>query len=404
MFERICLVHYHEVGLKGRNRASFEHRLLSNMEAALVAFELKEVCRISGHLLVVFENADDLEPAADILLQIPGVARVSRGWRCAREPEEYNRCAELAMMDCGEFESFKVVARRSNTDYPIDSMQLNQLVGAHLCAFAPDKKVKMKDPDVKVHVEIIQGSAYVFSRSDRGIGGLPVGSAGKVVSLMSGGIDSPVATWKLMKRGAVIVGVHFSGAPVTDDASEYIVDDIAHALAPAGGIGRIYTVHFGKYQKAIASECPPPLRIVLYRRLMFRVAQGIARIERAKALVTGESLGQVASQTLENIAAVNAAVDIPVLRPLIGSDKLEIIDVAKRIGTFEISSRPADDCCTLFMPRSPETHARIVDCERAEQDVPIDAWVEEILSNLEYRDYPCPAYKPPRDARLGRSS
>lgn len=404
MFERICLVHYHEVGLKGRNRASFEHRLLSNMEAALVAFELKEVCRISGHLLVVFENADDLEPAAEILLQVPGVARVSRGWRCAREPEEYNRCAELAMMDCGEFESFKVVARRSNTDYPIDSMQLNQLVGAHLCAFAPDKKVKMKDPDVKVHVEIIQGSAYVFSRSDRGIGGLPVGSAGKVVSLMSGGIDSPVATWKLMKRGAVIVGVHFSGAPVTDDASEYIVDDIAHALAPAGGIGRIYTVPFGKYQKAIASECPPPLRIVLYRRLMFRVAQGIARIERAKALVTGESLGQVASQTLENIAAVNAVVDIPVLRPLIGSDKLEIIDVATRIGTFEISSRPADDCCTLFMPRSPETHARIVDCERAEQDVPIDAWVEEILSNLEYRDYPCPAYKPPRDARLGRSS
>ena len=399
MFERICLVHYHEVGLKGRNRASFEHRLLSNMEAALVAFDTKEICRISGHLLVVFENAEDLEPAARILLQVPGVARVSRGWRCARDPEEYNLCAELAMMDCGEFESFKVVARRSNTDYPIDSMQLNQLVGAHLCAFAPDKKVKMKDPDVKVHVEIIQGSAYVFSRSDRGIGGLPVGTAGKVVSHMSGGIDSPVATWKLMKRGAVVVGVHFSGAPVTDDASEYIVDDLAHALAPAGGIGRIYTIPFGNYQKAIASECPPNLRIVLYRRLMFRVAQGIARIENAKALVTGESLGQVASQTLENIAAVNAVVDIPILRPLIGSDKLEIIDVAKQLGTFEISSRPADDCCTLFMPRSPETHARIKDCEAAEALVPIDAWVDEILDNLEYRDYPCPSYKAPRKMR-----
>lgn len=399
MFERICLVHYHEVGLKGRNRASFEHRLLSNMEAALVAFDTKEICRISGHLLVVFENAEDLEPAARILLQVPGVARVSRGWRCARDPEEYNLCAELAMMDCGEFESFKVIARRSNTDYPIDSMQLNQLVGAHLCAFAPDKKVKMKDPDVKVHVEIIQGSAYVFSRSDRGIGGLPVGTAGKVVSLMSGGIDSPVATWKLMKRGAVVVGVHFSGAPVTDDASEYIVDDLAHALAPAGGIGRIYTIPFGNYQKAIASECPPNLRIVLYRRLMFRVAQGIARIENAKALVTGESLGQVASQTLENIAAVNAVVDIPILRPLIGSDKLEIIDVAKQLGTFEISSRPADDCCTLFMPRSPETHARIKDCEAAEALVPIDAWVDEILDNLEYRDYPCPSYKAPRKMR-----
>lgn len=216
---------------------------------------------------------------------------------------------------------------------------------------------------------------------------------------MSGGIDSPVATWKLMKRGAVVVGVHFSGAPVTDDASEYIVDDLAHALAPAGGIGRIYTIPFGNYQKAIASEFPPNLRIVLYRRLMFRIAQGIARIENAKALVTGESLGQVASQTLENIAAVNAVVDIPVLRPLIGSDKLEIIDVAKQLGTFEISSRPADDCCTLFMPRSPETHARIKDCEAAEALVPIDAWIDEILDNLKYRDYPCPSYKAPRKMR-----
>lgn len=396
MFERICLVHYHEVGLKGRNRASFEHRLLSNMEAALVAFDTTEFLRISGHLLVVFENDKDLEAASKLLLQLPGVARVSRGWRCSREPSEYNRCAELAMMDCGEFESFKVVARRSNTDYPIDSMQLNQLVGSHLCAFAPDKKVKMKDPDVKVHVEIIQGSAYVYSRSDRGIGGLPVGSAGKVVSLMSGGIDSPVATWKMMKRGAVVVGVHFSGRPQTDDASEYIVDDLVHALAPAGGIGRVYTVPFGDYQKIIASECPPNLRIILYRRLMFRVAQGIANIEKAKALVTGESLGQVASQTLENIAAVNAAITLPVLRPLIGSDKLEIIDLAKKIGTFEISSRPADDCCTLFMPRSPETHARIIDCERAEEGLPIEQWVEEMLSSLEYREYPCAAYKPPR--------
>lgn len=396
MFERICLVHYHEVGLKGRNRASFEHRLLANMEAALVRYDIRESMRISGHLLVVLEHDQDVEPVASLLLQVPGVARVSRGWRCAREPEEYNRCAELALLDCGDFDSFKVVARRSNTDYPIDSMQLNQLVGAHLCAFAPDKKVRMKDPDVKVHVEIIQGSAYVFSRSDRGIGGLPVGSAGKVVSLMSGGIDSPVATWKMMKRGAVVVGVHFSGRPETDDASEWIVDDLAHALEPAGGIGRIYTVPFGSYQRIIASECPPPLRIVLYRRLMFRVAREIARIEKAKALVTGESLGQVASQTLENIAAVNAVVDLPVLRPLIGSDKLEIIDTARELGTFEISSRPADDCCTLFMPRSPETHARVVDCERAEEGLPIREWVDEIVQNLVYEDYPCPSYKAPR--------
>lgn len=396
MFERICLVHYHEIGLKGRNRASFEHRLLMNMEAALASYETDEISRISGHLLVVLKHGDQIGEVSRILLQIPGVARVSSGWRCAREPEQYCKAAELALVDCGPYQTFKVDARRSNTDYPINSMELNQLVGAHLCAFAPDKKVQMKDPDVKVHVNVIQGSVYVYSRTKRGVGGLPVGSAGKVVSLISGGIDSPVASWRLMKRGAVVVGVHFSGRPQTSDASEYVVDDLAHALAPAGGFGRIYYVPFGGYQKIIASECPPNLRIILYRRLMLRVAERIAWLEKAKALVTGESLGQVASQTLENIMAVNSVVKLPVLRPLIGADKLETIDTAKQIGTFEISSRPADDCCTLFMPRSPETHARIVDCERSEEGLDLDAWVDEIMEHLEYRDYPCPAYRAPK--------
>ena len=396
MFERICLVHYHELGLKGRNRASFEHRLQLNMEAALVRYDVREIKRISGRILVVLSHDKDLESVAGKLLEMPGVARVSRGWKCARKPEEYYRCAEYALMDCGDFETFKVDARRSNTDYPIDSMPLNKLVGAHLCAFAPEKKVKMKDPDVKVHVEVIQGSVYVYSRTDRGVGGLPVGTAGKVVSRISSGIDSPVASFKIMKRGAIVVGVHFSGRPQTDDASEYLVDDIARALASVGGIGRIYYIPFGDYQKAIAQKCPPNLRVILYRRLMFRVAEGIALIERAKALVTGESLGQVASQTLENIAAVNSVVSLPVLRPLIGSDKLEIIELAKKLGTFEISSRPADDCCTLFMPRSPETHARIADCERAEAELPTDEWVSQILENLEYKDYICPSYKAPK--------
>ena len=396
MFERICLVHYHEVGLKGHNRASFEHRLLSNMEAALARYDTEEISRISGHLLVVVRDPDQVEDVAQVLLQIPGIARVSRGWRCARKPDEYNKAAELALMDCGDFETFKVDARRSNTDYPINSMELNQLVGAHLCAFAPDKKVKMKDPDVKVHVLVIQGNVYVYSRSERAVGGLPVGSEGKVVSLLSSGIDSPVASWRMMKRGAIVVGVHFSGRPQTSDASEYLVDDLAHALAPAGGFGRIYTVPFGDYQKTIASECPPSLRIILYRRMMFRVAEALARIEGAKALVTGESLGQVASQTLDNINAVNSVVSLPVLRPLIGADKLEIIDTAEKLGTFEISSRPADDCCTLFMPRRAETHARIADCVAAEEGLPIEQWVDEILDAVEYRDYPCPSYRAPK--------
>ncbi len=396
MFERICLVHYHEIGLKGRNRAIFENRLLKNMEAALSVYPTSEIRRISGHLLVVVDDAKRLQEVADVLRMIPGIVRVSQGWRCARKEDEFCKAAELALMDCGPFETFKVAARRSNTDYPIDSMQLNQIVGAHLCQFAPDKKVKMKDPDVKVHVHVIQGHVYVFAKSQVAVGGLPVGSAGKVVSLMSSGIDSPVASFKMMKRGAVVVGVHFSGRPQTSDASEYLVDEIAEALGPVGGFGRIYYVPFGDYQSKIAQDCPPNLRIILYRRLMFRVAEEIAKMEGAKALVTGESLGQVASQTLENINATNAVVTMPILRPLIGSDKQEIIEVAQQIGTFEISSRPADDCCTLFMPRSPETHARVRDCEEAEAAFPLEEWVKEICMNLEHKDYPCPAYKAPK--------
>ena len=400
MFERICLVHYHEIGLKGRNRAIFENRLLRNMEAALSVYPCcSEIRRISGHLLVVVDNPAKLEEVAGVLKKIPGIVRVSQGWRTARKEDEYCKAAELALMDCGPFETFKVHARRSNTDYPIDSMQLNQLVGAHLCRFAPDKKVKMKDPDVMVHVHVIQGHVYVYARTEVAVGGLPVGSAGKVVALVSSGIDSPVASFKMMKRGAVVVGVHFSGRPQTSDTSEYLVDEIAEALGPVGGFGRIYYVPFGDYQAAIAQDCPPNLRIVLYRRLMFRVAQEIARIEGAQALVTGESLGQVASQTLENINATNAVVSIPVLRPLIGSDKQEIIKLAQQIGTFEISSRPADDCCTLFMPRSPETHARLRDCEAAEARYPWEEWIEQICAELEFRDYPCPSYKPPKKRR-----
>ncbi len=395
MFDRICLVHYHEIGLKGHNRLSFEHRLLQNIEAALSFCPSAYVKRISGRLLITVEVEDELEKVASIVKNIPGVVRVSQGWKTDRDPVEYNKAAELALFDCGDFETFKVKARRSNTDYPIDSMQLNQLVGAHLCQLAPEKKVKMKDPDVIVHVEVIQGFCIVYSKTQKAIGGLPVGSAGKVVAMMSSGIDSPVAAWKIMKRGAIVVGVHFSGRPQTADTSEYLLDDIAHVLERVGGIARIYIVALGDYQREIALSCPQSLRIILYRRLMFRVAQRVAEIEGAKAIVTGESLGQVASQTLDNINATNSVVSLPVLRPLIGSDKQEIIDRAQSIGTLEISKQPADDCCTLFMPRSPQTHAKIKECEDAESKYPIDEWIDKIMSSIEYKDYICPSYKAP---------
>lgn len=301
-----------------------------------------------------------------------------------------------ALSDVPSFETFKVQARRNHTDFEIDSMQLNQLVGAVLCRSFQDKKVLMKNPDVEVRVEVIQGHCYIYAHSVQGVGGLPVGSAGKVVTLMSSGIDSPVATWRIARRGAVPVGVHFSGRPETLDTSEYLVDDIAQVLERTGCFARLYVVPIGEYQRRIAELSPASLRIVLYRRFMYMIAERIALMEGAKALVTGESLGQVASQTLENIQCTNAAVSLPVLRPLIGSDKVEIISEAERIGTFEISSQDAPDCCTLYMPRNPETHAKLPVVLKAEEELPLSEWIEEALAGLEIHDYRCPSYRRPK--------
>ena len=359
MASRVCLVHYHEVGLKGKNRAHFEHILIDTIKAACAAFSVATCARISGHILVTFSEPGDAERAFPIIRRVPGVARVSLAFHTNRDPKEYCRAAIRALGEVGEFESFKVAAKRSNTDYPLGSLELNAQVGEVLCEAYPEKRVQMKAPDATVHVLAVQGSVYVYARSERGVGGLPVGSAGKVVTLLSSGIDSPVATWLIARRGAVCVPVHFSGRPQTADTSEYLCQDIIRAFAPAIQIGRMYVVPFGEAQRQIALACPTSLRVIMYRRVMYAVAERIARLEGAKAIVTGESLGQVASQTLENIAAVNEMVTLPVLRPLIGSDKQEIIERAHEIGTYDISCETAPDCCTLFMPRAPETHARL---------------------------------------------
>ncbi|WP_165171584.1 tRNA uracil 4-sulfurtransferase ThiI [Adlercreutzia sp. ZJ242] len=395
-FQRIVLVHYHEIGLKGHNRASFEMRLLRNLESLLGAFPVVTIHRIAGRLLVFLKEGtshDTANACADAILGVPGVARVSCGFKCERDLDVMGTAAREALSEAGSFESFKVSARRNHTDFAIDSMCMNREIGSVLCEAFPDKKVRMKDPDVTVGVEVVQNAAYVYARSVRGIGGLPVGSSGVVVSLLSSGIDSPVALWRMARRGAVCVGVHFSGRPQTSDASEFLVDDIARVLEKTGCIARVYVVPFGDCQREISVLAPPSLRIILYRRLMFKVAERLARRERAGALVTGESLGQVASQTLDNIRATDAAVDLPVFRPLIGTDKIEIIEQAQRLGTFEISSQDAPDCCTLFMPRAPETHAKLADVEAAEAQLPIEQWVEELAEAAEAHDYACAAYK-----------
>lgn len=400
MSERVCLVHYHEIGLKGKNRSIFENQLVTNLKCALRDTPLKCVKRICGYILATFEGGATRD-YQDLIGKVPGVARVSLAHECPRDLAEYSQAAIVSLGEAGSFSTFKVHAHKSSTDYPFHTLDINRQVGAALCEAFPDKKVDVHNPDVTVHVNVVQGSVYVYAVSERGAGGLPVGTAGKVVTLLSSGFDSPVATWMLGRRGAICVPIHFSGRPMVSDTSEWLTQDIVKALAPSGVVGRLYVVPFGARQREISLAVDQKLRIITYRRVMFSVAERIARIEGAKALVTGESLGQVASQTLENISAVDETVSMPVLRPLIGSDKQEIIERAQQIGTYNISCQTAPDCCTLFMPRRPETHAKRDEVHEAWDSFDHEAMIEDLVDHIEYVDFDqCPSYRPPRKLRV----
>lgn len=394
---RLCLVHYHEIGLKGKNRSFFENQLVSNVRRAVTSFGEISVSRISGYVVVEPADGRATEELAERIRQVPGVARVSLAYRCTLDKDEFVGAAVRALGEAGSPATFKVHARRSNTSFELHSLELNRLVGSACCEAYPEIKVDVHHPEVTVVVHVIMAEVFVYAATAAGVGGLPVGTAGKVVPLLSSGFDSPVATWMVGRRGAVCVPVHFSGRPMTSDDSEWLCQDIVAALAPSGVVGRMYVVPFGEVQREVSLAVPQSLRVIMYRRLMLQVAERVAQFEHAKALVTGESLGQVASQTLENMAAVNEATTMPVLRPLVGSDKQEIIERAQQIGTYEISSQTAPDCCTLFMPRSPETKARLDDVLSAWEKIDHERMVNDLIENIEWIDFDqCSSYRPPR--------
>lgn len=389
----LLLIHYHEIGLKGKNRKHFERMLLRNVRFVLSDAPCDQITLISGHIAAYFKTSATSQQVAhafDMVRRIPGVARVSRAYQTDQQSAQYLDVACVALSEALQqtsASSFKVAARRSNTSYHLDSMQLNREVGAHLCQHFPQLRVKMKEPDIVVHVHLIHQEALVYAQTAPGVGGLPVGSSSPLVSLLSSGIDSPVATWKMMRRGAPIIPIHFSGRPQTPSDSEYLVQDIVEQLNVVHGIARLYVVPFGDYQREISLACDERLRVILYRRLMYQVAERVAQREGACGIVTGESLGQVASQTIENIAAVDEAVSLPVLRPLIGSDKIEIIERAKEIGTYDLSIQSTEDCCTLFMPRKPETHAKLSRVLHEYAKIDHERFVDEIMDQIEIIEF-----------------
>jgi thiamine biosynthesis protein ThiI len=372
------VVHYNEIGLKGRNRGFFERRLVRNLES--VIGDEATVEALTGRLLL---HTSD-EPSEALLDRIGTTFGVAAFAPCTVTEVASGAMidAALARLEPREFSTFAVAARRATKELPITSRQINVELGAAIQG-ATGAAVNLGSPDATVYVEVVGARAFVYVDRREGPGGLPVGVSGKVVSLLSGGIDSPVATYRILKRGAKAILCHFHSAPFTDRSSVRKATELAGMIANWQGHTTMYLVPLGDAQQQIVLSAPPDLRVVLYRRLMVRVGAEIARQQGARALVTGDSLGQVASQTLDNIGCVDDISPIPVLRPLIGDDKQEIIEQAKRIGTYETSILPFEDCCSLFVPRSPATKATVEACAAAETSLDMDALVSSCLQGAE---------------------
>ncbi|MEX2395314.1 MAG: tRNA uracil 4-sulfurtransferase ThiI [Actinomycetota bacterium] len=374
------VVHYHEIGLKGRNRGSFERQLVMNLERALGDAPNVKVESLSGRLLVRTPDVASPELVAG-LAETFGVAFLASCLVIEADIDAMTTAA-LTLIGQREFATFAIAARRATKDFHLTSNEINVQLGAAVQA-ATGAGVNLSRPDVTVAVDVIGRRAIVYAHRVTGPGGLPVGVSGKVVSLLSGGIDSPVATLRLLKRGAKAVLCHFHSAPFTDLSSARKATELARIIAKRQGATTLYKISIGNAQQQIVVAAPPELRVVLYRRLMMRIAEVVAKRESAKALVTGDSLGQVASQTLDNIVCVDDVATLPVFRPLIGVDKLEIVNEAKMYRTYETSILPFEDCCSLFVPKSPATHASIDACRAAESELDIDAMVNESFAAAE---------------------
>lgn len=379
--EKLFIVHYGEIGLKGKNRSFFEQKLVQNIRLSLEGMGFAEVRRIYGRILVTLQPEANVEAIRGRLAKIMGIVHFEIA-HAATQDMEAIKTAALACIQDRQFKTLKVETKRANKQFPLTSPQISAEVGGHLLENT-GAKADMHNPDLRCEIEIVEDAAYIYAEKIRGAGGLPVGVSGNVLVMLSGGIDSPVAAWRMMKRGVKATFVHFYSYPYTDKASLEKVEEIAQILAIWNYRTQIYFVPFGDVQREIVTKTPAPFRVILYRRMMVRIAQRIASATKSEALVTGESLGQVASQTLPNIRVIEEIAEIPVLRPLIGDDKEEIIARAQQIGTFDISILPHDDCCSLFVPKHPATNASLEAVREAEADLEIDVLVTKAVESIE---------------------
>jgi thiamine biosynthesis protein ThiI len=383
------IVHYQEIALKGRNRPYFISKLVRNIRRMTADAGVADVRALMGRIEVVLQPDADVAAVRDRLHHVFGIANFSVA---AHVPVDLDRIAEAVLADLADRDvpSFRVTVRRGVKNFPMTSPQIERELGRRIQA-ARGWKVNLDEAALTVRVELLQREAFYHFDREIGPGGLPTGVSGRVAALLSGGIDSPVAAYRLMKRGCSVVLVHFHSYPFLSRASQEKVRDLAAVLTRSQMRTRLHLVPFGELQRQIVLSVPAPLRVVIYRRMMLRIAERIARDSRARALVTGESIGQVASQTLDNMTVIAAAASMPILRPLVGMDKEEIVAESKRIGTYEISIVPDQDCCQLFTPRNPETRARLRDVEYAESKLPIEEMIASAIAETAVEKIAFPA-------------
>jgi thiamine biosynthesis protein ThiI len=383
------LVRYHEVALKRGNRPYFVRVLKRNLASSVSGLGLREIKQLAGRLLLLFGEEADGEEISHRVQTVFGVANFSFVERTAADLEVL-KSRVLDCIDGMHFASCRIDTKRGNKDFPLTSPEINREVGAAVKERS-GARVDLRNAALTVSIEILPGDAFFGFDKIAGAGGLPVGVSGRVVSLISGGIDSPVASYRMMQRGCRLTFVHFHSTPYLDKTSQEKVRELVRLLTRHQFSSRLYLVPFGEIQRQIVAAVLRPLRVILYRRMMMRIAESIAKKVRAGALVTGESLGQVASQTLENLAAIEDASTLPILRPLVGMDKQEIVDQARKIGTFDTSCIPDQDCCQLFVPRHPATKARLTDVEIAESRLDLPALTQLGVENAEIEEFKFPA-------------
>jgi thiamine biosynthesis protein ThiI len=388
--KEVFIVHHHEITLKGENRSYFERQLLRNIRSSIADFLPGDNVKGGyGRFLIELDIDSQRDEILNRVMRVFGLSNICVGVKVEQDLQTFCSAAEALLID-KSFKTIKIDTRRPDKRFSVRSMEVNRRVGEYVCRRF-EVRADMTNPDEVVYIEIVDGSAYIYLTKLPGLGGLPVGTSGKLVSLLSAGFDSPVASWMMMRRGAIVHAVHFHSMPYTGMESVDQVRQLAQCLAQYQMGMKVYLVPFAPVQQEIVQRSPQPLRVILYRRMMLRIAEAIAKKEKAEGIVTGESVGQVASQTLRNIRAINEVASLPVYRPLAGTDKEEIIALARKIGTHDISSEPFDDCCSFLAPRSPETWADIEQVHQAEGHLDVPGLIADTLSHAEKEQFVYPA-------------